>query len=132
MFTFPILAVRKVVERGIADAAANGGFRNPYYGTRPGQGERAGIWLVGDEGVYIMSNGKLAEGTRALVVYAEQCHPKGDINWWDYKRRHFGADDGIEFIEAARLIPLFDRNMRVTPLNVQLTESEIALSLLTR
>lgn len=30
MFTFPILAVRKVIESGIADAAANGGFRNPY------------------------------------------------------------------------------------------------------
>ncbi len=79
-----------------------------------------------------MSNGKLAEGSRALVVYAEQCHPKGDGDWWDYKRRHFGADDGIEFIEAERLIPLFDRNMRATHLNVQLTETEIALSLITR
>jgi hypothetical protein len=59
---FPILAVRKVIDRGIADAAANGGFRNPYYGTRPGEGEKPGLWLVGDEGVYIMSNGKLAEG----------------------------------------------------------------------
>lgn len=29
MFTFPIPGVRKVVQRGIADAAANGGFRNP-------------------------------------------------------------------------------------------------------
>lgn len=132
MFTFPILAVRKVVERGIADAAANGGFRNPYYGTRPSQGERSGIWLVGDEGVYIMSNGKLAEGQKALVIHAEQCHPNGDIDWWEYKRRHFGADDCIEFIEAEQLMPLFDRNMRATHLNVQLTESEIALTLLTR
>ena len=40
--------------------------------------------------------------------------------------------DGIEFIEAERLIPLFDRNMRATHLNVQLTETEIALSLITR
>jgi hypothetical protein len=48
MFTFPILAVRKVVDRGISDAALNGGFRNPYYGTRPGEGEKPGIWLVGD------------------------------------------------------------------------------------
>ena len=43
-----------------------------------------------------------------------------------------GADDGIEFIEAERLIPLFDRNMSATHLNVQLTEAEIALSLITR
>ncbi len=132
MFTFPILAVRKVIERGIADAAANGCFRNPYHGTRPGEGEKPGLWLVGDEGVYIMSNGKLPEGTRALVIYAEQGHPKGDIDWWDYKRRHFGADDGIEFIEAERLLPLFDRNLRATHLNIQLTETEIALSLITR
>ena len=79
-----------------------------------------------------MSNGKLAEGARALVVYAEQCHPKGDIDWWDYKRRHFGADDGIEFIEAGRLLPLFDHNLRATHLNIALTETEIALSLITR
>lgn len=132
MFTFPILAVRKVIARGIADAAANGGFRNPYYGTRIGEGEKPGLWLVGDEGVYILSNGKLTEGQDALVAYAGQCHPKGDIDWWDYKRRHFGGDDGIEFIEAERLIPLLDRNMRATHLNIQLTETEIALSLITR
>lgn len=131
MFTFPILAVRKVIDRGIANAAANGGFRNPYYGTRPGEGEKPGVWVVGDEGVYIMSNGKLAEGTRALVVYSEQCHPVGNPDWWHYKRRHFGGDDGIEFIEADRLIPLFDRNFGATHLNVKLTETEIALSLIT-
>lgn len=77
MFTFPIVAVRKVIERGIEDAAANDGFRNPYYGTRPGEGESPGLWLVGDEGVYIMSNGRLVEGTGALVIYSEQCHPRG-------------------------------------------------------
>ncbi|MBZ9990906.1 DUF3085 domain-containing protein [Mesorhizobium sp. BH1-1-5] len=132
MFTFPIAAVRRIIERGIEDAAANGGFRNPYYGARPGEGEKPGLWVVGDEGVYIMSNGRLAEGTRALVIYAEQCHPKGDFDWWDYKHRHFGADDGIEFIEADRLLPLFDRNLRATHLNIALTETEIALSLITR
>ena len=74
MFTFPILGVRKVIERGIADAAANGGFRNPYYGTKPGKDEKPGLWLVGDQGVYLLSNGKLAEGDRALVVYSDECH----------------------------------------------------------
>lgn len=132
MFTFSIVSVRRVIKRGIDDAAANGGFRNPYYGTRPNMGEKPGLWLVGDEGVYIMSNGKLAEGRKPLVVYAEQGHPKGDMDWWDYKRRHFGADDGVEFVEAERLIPLFDRNMRATHLNIELTETEIVLSLIIR
>ncbi|WP_027155219.1 DUF3085 domain-containing protein [Mesorhizobium sp. WSM2561] len=132
MFTFPIVAVRKVIDHGIADAAANGGFRNPYFGARPGEGEKPGVWLVGDQGVYLCSNGKLAEGARPLVVYSEQCHPDGNPDWWDYKRRHFGADDGIEFIESERLVPLVDRHHRATHLNIELTETEIALSLITR
>nr|WP_278116302.1 DUF3085 domain-containing protein [Mesorhizobium sp. WSM4875]WIE94733.1 DUF3085 domain-containing protein [Mesorhizobium sp. WSM4875] len=132
MFTFPIVAVRKLVDHGVADAAANGGFRNPYYGTRPGEGEKPGAWLVGDEGVYLCSNGKLAKGAHPLVLYSEQCHPVGNPDWWHYKRQHFGGDDGIEFIEAERLIPLFDRNRRATHLNIELTENDIALALITR
>ena len=132
MFTFPILGVRKVIERGKADAAANGGFRNPYCGLRPGKGEIPGLWLVGDQGVYIMSNGKLADGDRPLVVYSDECHPVGNPDWFHYKRRHFGGDDGIEFIDAERLIPLFDRNFRCTHLYVHLTGTDVSLSLITR
>ncbi|MER8840925.1 DUF3085 domain-containing protein [Mesorhizobium sp. M0913] len=132
MFTFPILAVRKVIERRKTDAANNGGFRNPYYGLKPGQGEIPGLWLVRDQGVYIISNGKLADGKRPLVLYSEECHPIGNPDWFHYKQRHFGGDDGIEFIDAEQLIPLFDRNLRCTHLNVQLTETEVSLSLIAR
>jgi len=132
MFTFPIPAVRKVIDRGIADAAANGGFRNPYYGTKPGEGEKPGLWLVGDEGVYILSNGKLADGARPLVVYSEECHPVGNPDWFDYKRRWFGGDDGIEFIEAGQVLPLINRDFRYTHLRVQLNEHDISLSLIAR
>lgn len=131
MFTFPILGVRKVIDRGIADAAANGGFRNPYYRTKPGQGEIPGLWLVGDQGVYIMSNGKLPEGERPLVVYAEECHPVGNPDWFHYKRRHFGGDDGFEFIGVELLIPDFDRNFGATHLQVWLSGTEIRFSLIT-
>ena len=132
MFTFPILGVRKVIERGKADAAANGGFRNPHYGLKPGEDEIPGLWLDGDQGVYIMSNGKLTDGDRPLVVYSDECHPVGNQDWFHYKHRHFGGDDGIEFIDAERLIPLFDRNFRCTHLHVQLTETDVSLSLITR
>lgn len=132
MFTFPILAVRKVIERGIADAKANGGFRLPHGDFSPAAQASPGLWLVGDQGVYIIANGKLPKGDKPFVVYSEQCHPRGDIDWWDYKRRHFGADDGVEFIAAEQLIPLFDRNLRATHLNVQLTETEITFSLTAR
>ena len=132
MFTFPILGVRKLIERGMADAAANGGFRNPYYGIKPGKDEKPGLWLVGDQGVYLLSNGKLAEGERPLVVYSDECHPVGNPDWWHYKRRHFGGDDGIEFLAAETLIPLFDRNTRCTHPRVQLTETDVSLSLIAR
>ena len=132
MFTFPILGVRKVIARGIEDAAANGGFRNPYYGIKPAKDEKPGVWLVGDQGVYLLSNGKLAEGQRALVVYSDECHPVGNPDWWHYKRRHFGGDDGIEFLDAEKLLPLFDRNTRCTHLRVQLTETDFPLSLIAR
>lgn len=63
MFTFTVSAVRAVIMRGRIDAFLNGGFRNPHYGLAPGKDEKPGVWLVGDEGVYVMSNGKLAEGS---------------------------------------------------------------------
>ena len=132
MFTFPIPAVRTVVDRGIADAAAHGGFRNPSYGLKPGEGEKPGLWLVGDNGVYIMSNGKLAEGALPLVVYSEECHPVGHPDWFDYKRRHFGGDDGIEFIDAETLLPLINRDFRFTHLRVHLSETDVSLSLMAR
>ena len=132
MFTFPLLGVRKIIERGKTDAAANGGFRNPYYGLKPGKGEIPGLWLVGDQGVYIMSNGKLADGDRPLVVYSDECHPVGNPDWFDYKRHHFGGDDGIEFIEAGQVLPLINRDFRYTHLRVQLSEHDISLSLIAR
>jgi len=132
MFTFPVLAVRKVIDRGIADAAVNGGFRVPCQGFSPAEQARSGLWLVGDQGVYLCSNGRLAVGQLPLCVFSEECHPGGDMDWWSYKRRHFGGDDGVEFIEAERLIPLFDRNFRATHLHVQLTDNSVSLSLIRR
>lgn len=79
-----------------------------------------------------MSNGKLGEGQKALVIYSAECHPVGNPDWWDYKRRWFGGDDGIEFIGADQLIPDFDRNFGATHLNIQLTETDISFALITR
>lgn len=73
MFTFSLTDIGAVLARGRADAAANGGFRLPYQGISPEAEARAGLWLVGDESVYVLSNGQLAEGQRPLVIYAEEC-----------------------------------------------------------
>lgn len=74
MFTFSVTDIGAVLARGRIDADANGGYRVPYQGISADSDARAGLWLVGDEGVYAMSNGKLAEGQRALVVYADECN----------------------------------------------------------
>lgn len=132
MFTFPTLSVCKIIDQGITDAAANGGFRVPYQGISPADDARPGVWLVGDEGVYLCSNGKLVQGQKPLVVYSAECHPVGNPDWYDYKRHHFGGDDGVEFIEAERLLPLFDQNRRCTHLHVQLSKTQIEFSLITR
>lgn len=71
---------------------------------------RPGLWLVGDQGVYLMSNskdgvlkdGSTPENPSHLVAYAHQCDPtsKGD-DWYDNKRAAFGGDDGVEFLDAS-------------------------------
>ena len=131
MFTFPIEAVRQVIECGKTDAAANGGFRNPHHGTKMEEGDQPGFWLVGDQVVTIMSNGKLADRQKPLVVNTTECHPQGNSDWWDYKRRYFGGDDGVEFIGADLLIPSFDRKPFATYLGIQLSENEISFTLIT-
>lgn len=132
MFTFTVTEVRAVIMRGRIDAFNNGGFRNPYYGLRPGEGEKPGLWLVGDEGVYLLSNGKLAEGQRPLIVYAQECDPKTNPDYWHYKRQHFGGDDGIEFLDAEMLMKLITGSPAATHLTITMTDSSLSVSLIRR
>lgn len=62
ILTFTITAVGEVIARGTADAQANGGFRDPHFGLSAADNRKPGLWLVGDHGVYLCSNGELAEG----------------------------------------------------------------------
>lgn len=129
MFTFPLSTVRRIIEQGEEDAAANGGFRNPY-GLEPEKARR-GLWLVGDRGVYIMSNGKLPETRKPYVCYARECNPSNGGDWYEYKRRHFGGDDGIEFFPAEDLLPLVEKHPNGF-LRIDLTENSIELSVVDR
>ncbi|WP_454659124.1 DUF3085 domain-containing protein [Bosea beijingensis] len=132
MFTFPLQDVRAVIARGRSDAVANGGHRNPHYGLSPGKDELPGLWLVGDEGVYLLSNGKLAEGQRALVCYAEECDPKTNPDHWHYKRQHFGGDDGIEFLNAVELERLMAAAPAATHLTIVAADTSLSLALIRR
>ena len=128
MFTFSVTDVHAVITRGRIDALASGGFRNPYYGLRPGKDEKPGLWLVGDEGVDLLSNGKLAEGQRPLVVYAEECDPKTNPDYWHYKRQHFGGDDGIEFLDAERLVKQIATVPRATHVRIEMTDTSMSIT----
>ncbi|MBC7152306.1 MAG: DUF3085 domain-containing protein [Rhizobium sp.] len=132
MFTFSLTDIRAVLARGRADAAANGGFRMPYQGISPEAEARAGLWLVGDEGVYVMSNGKLAEGQPPLVIYAGECDPKTNPDCWHYKRRYFGGDDGVEFIDAIELEMLIAAQPDATHLQIVMDETSLFISLIRR
>ncbi|MEH0295422.1 DUF3085 domain-containing protein [Agrobacterium sp. CCNWLW71] len=128
MFTFSLTDVRIVMMRGRIDAYLNGGFRNPHYGLYPGRDEQPGVWLVGDAGVYIMSNGKLAEGQRPCVVYAEECDPKTNPDYWHYKRRHFGGDDGVEFLEGGMLVKLIATSPGCTHLQIAMGDTSMSIT----
>ncbi len=131
MFTFPIMAVRRIMraeKRMPPPMAASAIHTMACVLAR-----RAARFLARRRpGVYILSNGKLADGQKPLVVYSAECHPTGNPDWWEYKRQHFGGDDGVEFIEANLLLPSFDRKPIATHLGIQLSENEISFSLITQ
>lgn len=75
----------------------------------PGAGEAdpskvpPGLWLVGDQGVYLMSNGtpglRGRDGAADAAVAAET---RGE-GAHEAKRASFGGDDGVEFLDAAMI-----------------------------
>lgn len=98
--TFDIDQVRRCVEhaRDAPNSAA-------LYGEDLGRG----LWLVGDHGIYVMSNGHPGDllvaddpGPCASkhCVYPTECNPATMEfdDWYAVKKEAFGADDGIEFI----------------------------------
>lgn len=131
MLSFPLQKVRAVLDRGRADAQAHGGFRKPFHRFCPEAGELPGLWLVGDHGVYLMSNGKLPAGGRPLVVYAEECDPHTNDDWFHIKRKTFGGDDGVDFIDATPLEAMMAANPGATHLRVSFHDEAMQLVLAT-
>lgn len=95
----------------------------------------AALWLVGDQGVYLMSNGspidnvaKDGKPVTSFVAYAEGCNPNADDfdEWYDNKRSIFGGDDGAD------ALPWCDTVVRKVKAGAKkviilLTESEIKM-----
>jgi hypothetical protein len=109
----------------------------PLYEEETGKG----LWLVGDEGVYLMPNTSdgihhrdLKENEHRLVVYAEECDPtKLDFDeWWTNKRASFGGDDGVEFFalaEIERLVSPPPKGKQPKYLVADISPNQISLSI---
>ncbi len=74
-----------------------------------------GLWLVGDQGVYLMPNttdgihhSKRGPKDKLLVAYAKECNPdKMEFDeWWDAKQHSFGGDDGTEFLKVEEILAM--------------------------
>jgi len=85
------------VTKALAEVRSSSAIRT-LYGAVTGPG----LWLVGDEGVYLMSNTTTDKRT---IIYARECDPtKHDFEtWWANKRAGFGGGDGVEFIELRNI-----------------------------
>ncbi|TIQ41899.1 MAG: DUF3085 domain-containing protein [Mesorhizobium sp.] len=132
MLTFTITAVRQVIARGIVDAKANGGFRDPHLGLSAADNRKPGLWLVGDHGVYLCSNGELAKGAKPLVAYAEECDPHRNDDWFEAKRRTFGGDDGVDFLDAEGLEALIVSSPGFTHLRIAFVQDTMQLFVIQR
>lgn len=101
VYTFPVEGVKRLVE--LTESA--GEHHVPYTGGDWGVPEdnSPGLMLVGDHGVYLMSNArglKKDESGKLPLCYATECNPETmDFDdWWEAKNEGFGGDDGVEFL----------------------------------
>jgi hypothetical protein len=88
--------VRKLVDHAKAASTSK-----TLYGEETGPG----LWIVGDQGVYLMSNGiphlpNPDKPESNLVIYAEEINPHTlpFDTWWTNKEMSFGGDDGADFL----------------------------------
>ena len=68
------------------------------------------LLLVGDRGVYLMSNGTprdIVEGTASFTAYADGIDPRVNKDWYDAKRDLFGGDDGADVIPVRVIEAVF-------------------------
>lgn len=98
-----ILIFDKALVWRLIDHARNA----PQHLSSYGEKSKAALWLVGDAGIYLMSNGsppQLRDGSiksvaaagqsPRLTAYAEGCGPGDDVdNWWPIHNAIEGGDD---------------------------------------
>jgi hypothetical protein len=98
ILTFDKAGVKELLAHAYASR-----LHRPCYADQPGDPVKPALHLVGDDGIYLMSNGipPLPGGERTnRIVYANECNPETmsfDL-WWETKADSFGGSDGIDKI----------------------------------
>jgi Protein of unknown function (DUF3085) len=127
--TFPWSGVAELL-----DEIRQGAVTTPTFA-----GEKAkGLWLVGDDGVYLMAN--TIDGPRAkqrrpadkhFVVYANECDPtKLTFDaWWAAKNETFGGDDGYELIPLADIEAMLASRPDASPVELSIGFNRNQLSI---
>jgi hypothetical protein len=92
------------------------------------------LWLVGDEGIYLMSNGEPYDprrvGHRAQhVVYANECSPRtlSPSKLDAAKRAILGGDDGVDWLLASDVAEALATYEPGGPLILDITANKISL-----
>ena len=87
--------------------------------SKPNRDGKHGMALVGDRGVYLMAwCERPALQTEAdkkdgyKVVYATQCDPTTNQDWYNVKRTVFGGDDGVFDLSIAKVENWIARNRK--------------------
>lgn len=80
-------------------------FKLPYTSETT---SKKGVYLVKDDGIYLMNAFSLGEGTtpnaQGFVIYAEGYDPSTNKNVWQDSRDAVGGDDFGEFVEMSSLM----------------------------
>lgn len=93
---FETKEILRCVEHTLAAEAWEVGYLPPT--------DEPGLILVHDQGIYLMSGGAprdLINEKTSYVVYAKNCNPEKDEDWWENSRDLVGGDDFAEFIPVS-------------------------------
>jgi hypothetical protein len=102
-----ILTFDKAGVKELLAHAYSSRLHRPCSADEPGDPVKPALHLVGDDGIYLMSNGmphlpRPGKPEQHAIVYANECNPEimAFDDWWNAKSESFGGDDGVEKIEG--------------------------------
>lgn len=133
ILTFKVEEVRAL----IAHAEGSVMHFRPY--EKASKNTPPGLLLVGDEGVYLMSNGEpgllnprytgKSREPKQQVVYAVECDPRTCSDWYEVKVAAFGGDDGGDMIPLPGLVAAVERagQTGAAVISIDITPSTITL-----